>query len=171
MAKQEPDKPDTKRRVELIERRIQNPFGAPSAEIRLKDRSLEPRWFNTALRADRIWLAKEQGWDGVKPDMLADPEQIGAFKVSANGYVCRGEREQEVLMCMPRADRAAIQQAKTRVNIDRMKRPNAVKQDVANAAGQHIGSEAADFIHNKMRVVGDVNTSYERVERLQDVEG
>ena len=157
--------------ISVIERRIQNPFGAPSSEIRLKDRQLEPRWFNTALRADRIWLAKEQGWTGVTPEMLADPDQIGAFKISANGYVCRGEREQEVLMCMKAEDREKIQQAKTRVNIERMRSPTRVKSDVANAAGQHIGSEAADFIHNKMRVVGDVTTQYERVERLPDAEG
>lgn len=166
--KQEPDAP--RPRVSVIDRRIQNPFGQPSAAVRLKDPEMEPRWFNTALRADRVWLAKEQGWQGVTPEMLADAEQIGAFKVSANGYVCRGEREQEVLMFMRREDRALIQQAKTRINIERMRRPNAVKEEVANAAGQHIGSEAADFIHNKMRVVGDVTTQFERVERLQDVE-
>src|SRR5687768_17347967 len=119
-AKAEPVK---KPRVSVLERRLQNPFGQPSSEIRLKDRTMEARWFNTALRADRIWLAKEQGWVGVTPEMLADAEQVGAFKVSANGYVCRGEREQEVLTCMPREDRAKIQMAKTRVNIDQMKRP------------------------------------------------
>lgn len=169
MAKQQPTEPKTPR-ISVLERRLQNPFGQPSAEIRLKDPNLIPRWFNSGIFADKIWQARENGWEGVRPEHLSDPEQVGHFKVSANGFVCRGEREQEVLMCMPRDAFHAIQQAKTKANIDLMKRPGAVKNDVVNAASSKLGDQAADFINRTARVVGDVHDSFERVERLADVE-
>lgn len=169
MAKQQPTEPKTPR-ISVLERRLQNPFGQPSAEIRLKDANLIPRWFNTTIFADKIWQAGENGWTKVMPDMLADPEQVGHFKIGASGAVCRGEREQEVLMCMPRDAFHEIQKAKTRVNNEMMRRPGAVKNDIVNAASSKLGDQAADFLNRTARVVGDVHDSYERVERLADVE-
>jgi hypothetical protein len=163
MAKTEPTK---KPRVSVLERRLQNPFGQPSRQILLKDPSLIPRWFNSAVIADKIWIAKEQGWTPVKADDLAEADQIAQFKIGVNGYVCRGEREQEVLMCMPKDDYWKIQRAKSNVNIERMKRPGATKAEVADAAGRKLGDQAGSALNANMRVVGDVVDQYERVERL-----
>ncbi len=61
-----PRKPDLtgekkRPRVSVLERRLQNPFGEPSAPVRLKDPTLHPRWFNASSRPDNIWRAKELG--------------------------------------------------------------------------------------------------------------
>ena len=107
-------------RSKRIQDRLQNPFGISSQEIQLTTPGTVARWFNAGLYADRIWRAKHQGWDPVTPDLLADKDQVGGFVVSAEGYVCRGEKQQELLMYMARADRDAIQQRKTELNTRNM---------------------------------------------------
>jgi hypothetical protein len=145
--------------------RLQNPFNEPSAPIALKNGDLECRWFNAALATDHIWRSKRKGWDQVRPDDVLEIEQIGGYNVSPDGYITRGERGQEVLMSMPREVRAAVQLAKTRQNVANMGNPNRTKDDVVNAAGKQLGSEAADYLNSRIGPVGNVTDSYERVER------
>lgn len=165
MAKQTPT-PTVKPRISVLERRLQNPFGEPSAPVDLKDPSLVCRWFNGAIIADKIWRAKNKGWTPVRPDDVVDLDQIGGYTKSVEGFVTRGERGQEVLMAMPKDERDQIQMAKTRVNLANMGNPNRQKDEIANAAASHLGAEAADFIGKKLGPVGGVTDSYERVERL-----
>src|SRR5574342_973486 len=99
-------------RISVLERRLQNPFGEPSAPIELKDASRECRWFNAAASADHIWRNKRKGWDQVKPDDVRDLEQIGGYAVDAAGFIVRGERGSEVLMSMPKDWRRQIELAK-----------------------------------------------------------
>lgn len=145
--------------------RLQNPFNEPSAPIGLKDDTRECRWFNAALQSDHIWRSKRKGWDQVRPDDVFDLEQIGGYNVSPDGYITRGERGQEILMSMPRDVRHAIQVAKTRQNIAHMGNPNATRNDVINAAGKQLGSEAADYLESRIGPVGGVTDSHEIVER------
>lgn len=143
-------------------------FGAPSMEIELTQPGMVARWFNAAQYADRIWRAKYDGWEAVTPAMLKDKDQVGGFQVSADGFVCRGEKQQELLMYMAREDRDAIQQAKTEANIKAMKMGRQ-KEEVAQAAAERFGDQAGEFM-NKTRLVGNVTDQYERIHRENQVE-
>jgi hypothetical protein len=154
-------------RIEVLQRRLQSPFGAPATQIRLREPGWEPRWFNAAIAADHIWSAKENGWVGVKPAELADPDQVGGFQVSPDGFVVRGDKGQELLMRLPADWRKQIQQKKIEQNLRNM-RPGAMKREVADAAGRELGDQAGQFVNDQVRVVGDVRDSLERVQRDRD---
>lgn len=148
-------------------KRLDNPFGSPSIPIQLKDPNRECRIFNAAIGSDHIWRAKQKGWDRVRPEDCAIPDQIEAFQISADGFLVRGERGQEHLMSMPKIVRKAIQDAKTRVNIANMGNPHAVKNEVVNAAGKQLGDEAASYLDKHVGPIGGVTDTYERVERVE----
>lgn len=158
--------PTTPPRVSVLDRRLNDPFGMPSIPIAFKDPRLLARWFNGAISNDKIWMAKQvQGWTPVTPEMLVDLDQIGGHNVSPAGYITRGERGAEVLMCMPRADFDRIAMAKTRKNMERMGDSFKTKAEVVEAAAAKYGDEGADFLHRHVGPVGGVVDSYERVER------
>ncbi len=175
--------PPRKPHVEVVERnqtsaqldprynkRLQNPFGAPSASIHLKDDSRVARWVNGAVGTDHVWRIKESGWDLVRLEDVVDPDQLGGYTVTAGGFVARGERGQEVLMSQPRDVNIAIASAKTRENNARMGNPNKTKSDIANAAAGAISAEAAEYLDGNLEMghagpIGGVRDSYERIER------
>ena len=159
-----------KPRVSVLERRLQNPFGEPSAPVRLKEAGLFSRWFNSSIRPDQFWRAKEMGWTGVTPDMIQDLTQIGFHTVSPEGYVARGERAQEILMYMPEEDYRKIQVAKTKKNLQEMKDYDKEKTKALNAFAKEKGGNAADFVNERMMPVGGVRTSYERIQVTPDEE-
>lgn len=153
-------------RVSVLDRRLNDPFGVPSVPIQFKDQSLIARWFNGAISNDKIWTAKHvQGWSSVTPDMLVDLDQIGGHNVSPAGYITRGERGQEVLMCMPRDAFEQIAWAKSRKNMERMGNSARTKAEVVEAAANKYGDEAGNFLNKHVGPVGGVNDSYERIER------
>jgi hypothetical protein len=164
MAKAEKPAP----RISVLDRRLQNPFGEPSAPVSLKDSTLIARWFNGAIVADKIWRAKSKGWTPVTPAMIVDLDQIGGYTLSPDGYVSRGDRCQEVLMTMPREVYDQIVWAKDRHNKRNMGNPDAQRRDVMAAVGEKYGDQAAAFIGQKVGAVGGVTDSYERIERKDD---
>ena len=167
MAKSEPAK--KKPRVSVLERRLQNPFGEPSSPIELTDQSLQCRVFNRAVGAQQLYKAKRNGWEYVEPSQLVDPEQAGGFRVSTDGQrLVRGEREEEVLMYMPKADRDQIELAKARKNVRDMQMGRQ-KDAIVQAAAQRFGGEAGDFLQ-KTNIVGNVVDSYERIEVTPETE-
>lgn len=154
-----PDKPDFN--IDVLDRRLQNPFGEPSVPIGLKDRSLVCRWFNAGISADKIWRAKMvKGWQHVTPHMVTDLDQIGAHSVSPDNKIVRGERGQEYLMCMPRDAFDKIQLAKSRYNNELMGNPNRQAAD-AIEAGARAGLDPSIA---GGRPTGKVNTYKERIE-------
>ena len=156
----------TKLRVSVLDRRLNDPFGMPSIPIQFKDPGLIGRWFNAAISNDKIWTAKQiQGWASVTPDMIVDLDQIGGFNLSPTTTIVRGDRGQEHLLCMPRVAFDQIQMAKTRKNNERMGNSARTKSDVVAAASEKYGDEAADFLNRHVGPVGDVQDSYERIER------
>jgi hypothetical protein len=161
-----PEEPARPRpRVRVVERRLQNPFGEPSADIPMKDPSLVPRWFNEAARNGQIWRAMELGWEPVRKDMVADLDRVGAYTLGPGQTIRRGERQQEHLMCMPKTDRDQIQVAKTTENNRRMANPHAMRNDALESYGQ-INPRVAE----KMSVMGGVTTTLERIERTPELE-
>lgn len=153
-------------RIAVLERRLQNPLGEPSAPVRLKDPTLCARWFNASARPDNIWRAKELGWEGLRPEDIVDISQIGTHILSPEGFVARGERAQEILMGMPKAIYDKIQWAKTKKNLELMKDQDRQKHDMMNAAAKQFGGNVADFMNTRVGPVGRVTDQYERIEQL-----
>jgi len=147
--------------IQVLERRLQHPFGLPSVGITLKTSGWTSRWFNSAILADKIWRAKEGGWVPVKYNELVDPDQAGGTSKSPDGHVVRGDKGSEVLMKMPTEYWHKLQQAKIEANMAAM-RPGVTKRSVVEAVGNKFGEEAADFV-SRTRLVGDVVDSRERI--------
>ena len=81
--------------------RLRNPFGEPSAPIQFKDPSRIARWFNAAIIDDKIFRAKNKGWDLVYEKDLVDKDQVGGYTLDpSGGHIVRGDRGREVLMQM-----------------------------------------------------------------------
>lgn len=148
--------------------RLANPFGEPSAPVHLKDRSRRARWFNAAIVQDKVWRAKNKGWDPIREEDLVDPSQIGFYGKSPEGFVTRGERGQEILMSIPEVVYKAIEKAKTEYNLRNFGSPTKMKNEVVEAAGRELGDEAADFINRRVGPVGGVTDQYERIERRDE---
>lgn len=144
--------------------RLDNPFGQPSAPIELKDNTREARWFNAAIQTDHIWRNKRKGWDQVRLEEVVDPEQIGGYGLSPEGYITRGERGQEILMAMPKAVRMAVAAAKTEWNNRNLAQPNAVKSELVNAVGDKYGEQASAYVQTHV----NLTENYERVERVDE---
>jgi len=153
--------------ISVLERRLQNVFGEPSAPVRLKEAGMFARWFNAANRVDAIWRAKEMGWTGVLPEHIVDLSQIGTFSLSPDGYVSRGERAQEVLMCMPERAYHQIQMAKTKKNLEMMRDVKGEQHRMAEAASKQNGADFAEDLHKHVGPIGSVTDNYERVERVE----
>lgn len=156
-------------RIRILERRLANPNGQSTAPIDLKDPALVCRWVNSAIAADKVWRAKQQGWQPVRPEELADLDQVGGFTKSPDGFVTRGDRGQEVLMSMPRAWRDKIALAKTRENLKNMGDPQATKNEVVQAASDRLGDQAADYLNRKVSIVGGIRDQHEIVQRDSNV--
>lgn len=146
--------------ISVIERRLQNPFGIRSVPIELKEKGWTVRSFNNAIRPNKVWEAKQLGWQAIGKDEPADVEQMAGFKW-ADGYWVMGERQQEVLLKMRTEDYKKIQWAKSDKNIQMMKSPGASKRDVVEAAGRSLGDQAAEFIQRDVQIVGNVRDSKE----------
>lgn len=156
-------------RVAVLERRLQNPFGAPAVAIRLKNQALFPRWFNAALQHDRFYIAAESGWMGVKPDDVLDKKQINGYGRSPDGYVCRGPRGEEVLMCIEKTFWDRLQLAKTRKNLEMMRDQQGEQSRALEAASQKLGSAVAEQMEAVSRTM-TVHDQYERIERTPEAE-
>jgi hypothetical protein len=171
MAKAETEK---KRRpqIDVLERRAAGigVHGEGSPKIDLKEPGWECRWFNSEVAADHIWRAKNRkGWDNVRPEELADPEQIGGYQTSPDGFVVRGEKGREVLLKMPSEYRAKIERQKAAQNLRDMD-PHRQKAEIANAAGKSLGDQAGSFINDNVSLIGNVKTTRERIAVTPEVD-
>lgn len=122
--------------AEIVRKREQDPFGAVSRPIDLTDPNLEPHWINRDKYPDAIPQAKAKGWRGVRLDQIKDTDQLGEYTISVDGFVVRGERGNEILMCMPKEYVKRIAFAKQRENNRRMGNPNATRSEVIEAYGR-----------------------------------
>lgn len=157
-------------RVTVLERRLQNPFGEPSAPVEYKDPRRVGRWFNSSIVADKIWRAKHNGWTPTRPEDVVDLDQIGGYVVSPDNVITRGERGQEVLMWMYAEDRDQIEWAKAKRNMADMRDFDKEKQKLVEAAAAKYGGQAADYLNARVGPVGTVTSGYERIERRPDGE-
>ena len=154
--------------LQVIERGLQNVFGLPSTEIKLKDPQFITHWCNTTISGDQLGKYLDAGYLKVRAEYLADPDRV-AHTVSPDGYVVRGTRGEEILLYTLNDAYRARQVEKARRNQAGM-RSSATKAEVAEAAGKSLGDEAADFINRKAGFVGGVRDTYERIERRDEQE-
>lgn len=149
--------------IEVLERAVVDPFGAPSSPVDLRDPALVTHWCNTELAGgSQLHKALDAGYLQVRPEYLAHPDRF-QFQVSPEGYVTRGPRHQEILMYTTKVHKRRRAWAKTQRNLKDMKVTTAAVQE---AAAQHFGKDgdqAADFIGRHVGPVGGVSDSYERI--------
>jgi hypothetical protein len=138
--------------VSVLDRRLANPFGAPSIPITLKTPGeWAIRIVDGTVRAGRLHdMTANKGYVFVRPDELdGSPADLG-FRV-VDDRVVRGEHGQEVLMKIPQADYDAIQEAKARVNLRNMGQQT-TRDRVAQATSQAFGDQAADTVFSNITV-------------------
>lgn len=155
---------------ERYQRRLQHPFGEPSRPVELVEPGWMCRWMDSSITNDRIYRGQQGGWDQVRVVELKDRSQVGGFTETPDGHVARGVRQSELLMKIPLHVYTLIRNAKERENMRTLANPNAMKNEITEAAGQRFGDEAAEFLHRQTRPVGSVTDQYERIERTDPTE-
>lgn len=136
-------------RVSVINRRLNNPFGAPSRDIPLKGE--KRRWVVRTFVADKEHANRH--YDAVHvygyvpltlKDLAVSPESIG-YTISPAGYVVRGTHGEELLCAIPREEWEAIQLAKSQRNAKGLE-IGRLKQDVTEHVGKELGEQAAERV-------------------------
>lgn len=149
-------------KVTVLERRLKNPFGTPSEGVTFKEGAWMARWFSEALRTGRIHQAVTLGWDFVEPGDLATPAADLGFQVVDNRVVRGDAASREVLMKMPQADFDAVQKAKADTNTRNLNSGKKMKEEAANRATAHFGTdEAGEAIYKSDIDVRDSRVRYE----------
>lgn len=150
--------------ISVLERRLLDPTAGGSTPIRLKDASLIPRWVNTdsALHDRYARATAQQGWVPVRIDQLEDPNVIGGLQQSPDGLVRRGDRGQEILMCMPADFNRRIQDRKVEQRLARERSSSKQKHELLNSLAKVHGDEAADYMDKHVR--GEILETVERVD-------
>jgi hypothetical protein len=150
-------------RIEVLERGLQNVFGLPSEDIKLKDPDLVTRWLDCSIRESKLAEAEQAGYLRARPEYLQNKDHV-SFTVSPDGYVARGPRGQELLIYTTRENANRRERKKAEVNRGMMN-PGATKAAVLEAASQKYGEEAAEYLNAHSGPVGSVRDQYERIER------
>ena len=149
--------------ADIVAKRERDPFGSTARPIELTDPNLEPHWINKDKYPDAIPQAKDKGWRPVLVEQIKDLDQLGEYGTSVDGYVVRGERGNEVLMCMPKEYVERIAYAKQRENNRRMGNPYAQRSEAIEAFGRH-NPDGADMVAGQVfQPTGGVKDSYERI--------
>lgn len=149
--------------VEVLERSIVDPFGAPSAPIELRDPQFVARWVNTELSGgSQLHKATDAGYLKVRPEFLKHPDRF-QFNISPDGYVTRGERHKEILMYTTKEHEKRRRWAKTETNMKLMRSSKKEMQEAAVKQFGKDGDQAAEFIGQHVGPVGGVVDGIERI--------
>jgi hypothetical protein len=152
--------------VDIWERRMLNPNARQTKPVRLKTPGMHLRWINLAQPGRYQRARYDEGWVPVVKSELVDEREIFGVSYTNEGWVCRGEKQSEMLMKIPEAVWKKIRDR--RVAIIREQQRN-LKSTMRQAGGQHFadkyntnrGDEIADSIGN---FKGDIKFGVERVE-------
>lgn len=158
--------------VDIWERRMLHPNQRPSLPIRLKTPGMHIRWINLANNGRYQRARYEEGWVPVGRVELQDEREIYGVSFTTEGWVCRGERQQEMLMKIPQAIYNKIRAAK----LEEIRRSNKkIKENMQSAGARHFGDkynnnkgdEIADTLSN---FKGDIKFGTEQVAPDQEEE-
>jgi hypothetical protein len=124
--------------VDIWERRMLHPGLKPATPIRLKTVGMHLRWINLANNGRYQRARYEEGWVPVQRDQLKDEREIYGVSFTTEGWVCRGEKQQEMLMLIPEAVYKKIRTAK----INEVERSNRkIKDNMQSAGAKHFGDK------------------------------
>ena len=136
--------------IEVLERRLQNPFGDGSVPIIFKDDGWRA-YIADGNRTGRVHdLVHRQGYAYVTPEDLAGKPEDYGFDTQ-EGRVVRGERGREVLLKIPADDFQMIALAKDARNRGKAS-PGAIKAFIAEQAGAQFGDEAGAFLSRNVEL-------------------
>jgi hypothetical protein len=131
--------------VDIWERRILNPDHRESLPIRITTPGMRLRWINLSNRGRFQRARYEQGWVPVHKSELMDEREISGASFTTEGYVCRGEKQGEMLMKIPLAVYKQIQKRRADLNTASYKK---LRENMGSAGYQHfkekLGGSAGD---------------------------
>ncbi len=156
------------KRRDIIERRLANPLGSGSRPIpaKAKDREGKPLVeFYIAdrnLRPDYLhYMIADRGWEyATVDDIEGSPEDFG-FE-PRDGRLVRGERGNEVLLKMTKADRDAVLAAQSAFNRRQALGIKETKQAIVEGASRELGDEPADFLNRSISGL-EITDTMERI--------
>lgn len=157
--------------LEIWQRRMVNPTAREDKGIRLKLPGQHLRWINLSNNGRYQRARYSEGWVPVRKVELTDEREIFGSSYTTEGYVCRGEKQSEMLMRIPEAVWKQIQSRKFAA-IEKSNKQ--LKDSMKSAGAAHFGNkynnnkgdEIADTIDN---FKGDISFGKERVEADQDI--
>jgi hypothetical protein len=144
--------------VDIWERRLLNPDHREANPIRIKTPGMEIRWINLLNRGRFQRARYEQGWVPIHKAELVDEREISGVSFTVEGWVCRGERQSEMLMKMPKAVFRKIQERRAQLNTQSYKK---LRQNMGSAGSEYIknkygGSSGDQAAEAASHFVGDV---------------
>lgn len=152
--------------VDIWERRMLNPGLKPSKPIRLKTPGMHIRWINLANNGRYQRARYEEGWVPVHQEELTDAREIYGVSYTTEGWVCRGEKQQEMLMKIPEAVWKKIRAAKF-AEVEKSRKH--IKENMQAAGASHFGdkynSNRGDEIASSLSAFkGDIKFGTEQVQ-------
>ncbi len=158
MARKAQTAPASLPKIDVLERRLAHPFGAPSVPITLKDgQAWAIRWVSDGVRTGRVHQIQGMGWDFVAPEEIdGRPADFGCRAL--DGRLVRGEHGEEVLVKMPQEMFNKIQWAKAAKNLENLGGTKG-KTQAAEAVAKQFGPEAADTVYRSGMEVTDSRVS------------
>lgn len=151
--------------VDIWESRINDPNHHESVPIRIKTPGMKVRWINLANRGRYYRARYEQGWVPVHRSELFDEREVFGVTYTSESYVCRGEKQSEMLMKIPQAVFDRIQRRKAELARESTKK---LRDNLGKAGGAHfkekydpIAGEQAEEAASRFR--GDISAGTERV--------
>jgi hypothetical protein len=151
--------------VDIWERRLVNPNHQETLPIRIKTPGMEMRWINLSNRGRFQRARYEQGWAPVHKDELVDEREIYGASYTTEGWVCRGEKQSEMLMKMPAAVWRQIQKRRAEINTLSYKK---LRQNMGSAGHSHFkekyGGSTGDIVEEAANnFVGSIKFGTEKV--------
>ncbi len=151
--------------VDIWERRLLNPNHQESQVVRIKTPGMRLRWINLSNRGRFQRARYEQGWVPVTQTELVDEREIYGVSYTTEGYVCRGEKQGEMLMKIPQAVYRKIMERRSQLNDRSYKN---LKDNIAQAGHAHMkerhGGDAGDIASDAVsNFTGSVKFGTERV--------
>jgi hypothetical protein len=124
--------------LDIWERRMLNPQQQSAPMVRIKTPGMTLRWINLNNRGRYQRARYEQGWLPVEQAELIDEKEIYGVSYTTEGFVCRGEKQQEMLMKMPTAVFRKIQERRAELNTKSYKN---LKENLVSAGSRHFGDK------------------------------
>ncbi len=157
--------------LEIWQRRMINPQAREERPIRLKIPGMHLRWINLANNGRYQRARYSEGWMPVEKKELVDEREIFGSSYTTEGFVCRGEKQSEMLMRIPEAVWKQIQSRKFAA-IEKSNKQ--LKDSMKSAGAAHFGNkynnnkgdEIAETLDN---FKGDVRFGTERMEPDADI--